>query len=400
MKACKEKEIFVFCDPFLDFDPGFKYMNIPNKNVYRIGLNHGVGYGDERKWYSKINPRIESNIINSYPPELEAFILLTKEAMGDFSKRLGNCDFLYNVPNTIIIPEKIAKFEERDLNKIVYVGRFSERQKQISHVIKAFAKAAKRNDKIHLHLYGRGEDEEEYRKLINELDVNERVFIEGFSNQVNEVYQSAGFTVFSSSYEGFSLSLLEAMANACVPISYDFCYGPKDAIFNGVNGLVVQQNNIDALAEKILFLSENHDTLKKMSEESYKTVQKYREDIYLVNWKKVLNSVVERYKYKNYIKDMDIVINKIVVQPAEGIKKIEMTASIIGSIPEVSKNNFKYSVRLYNSKRTDFDIKECQVIKGEDGKYNLTVVLPSEIDGEVSACLEWNNTFVEKRIYL
>ena len=398
--SCEEKEIFVFCDPFLDFNPGFQYMNMPDKNIYRIAVNHGVGFGGERKWYSQINPRIKDTIINAYPPEIEAFILLTKESMDVFRKRIGNCDFLYNVPNTIVIPEKIVSFEERDLDKIVYVGRFGEKQKQISHVIKAFAKAAEKNGKIHLHLYGRGEDEELYRKLIHDLDMDGRVFIEGFSNQVSEVYQSAGFTVFSSDFEGFSLSLLEAMANACVPISYDFCYGPKDAIVDGVNGLIVQRNNIDELAEKINLLSENHDLLEKMSEQTYKSVQKYKEENYLANWEKVLASVVARYKYKNHIKDMQTSVQKIVILPESNVRKVEILAYVIGVIPEIAQDNFKFSIRLYNSQKTDFEVKDCNVSKIEDGKYSLAIVLSNRIDGDISVCLEWDNTFIEKNICL
>lgn len=400
VKDCNESEIFVFCDPFLDFNTGFRYMKMSDKNVYGIGINHGVGLGDDRKWYSKANPRIENAIVNVFPPDIDAFVLLTKEAMNDFKKKFGNCDFLYSVPNTIEIPKEIGKFEDRDLNKIVYVGRFSENQKQISHIIKAFAIAAEKNDKIHLHLYGRGEDEQLYLKLINKLNLKNRVFIEGFTNSVGEVYQTAGFTVFASDFEGFSLSLLEGMANGCVPISYDFCYGPQDAIIDGINGVIVPHNNIDALADKMVYLSGNPDLLRRMSEEAYKSVQQYKEENYLINWIKVLNSVVERYPYKNAIKDMEIIVNKIIILPGINKREIEVTASVEGFIPDIAKNNFTFLVRLYNEQKTDFIIKECSAKEITDQKYEVKIDIPNQLEGEVSFCLEWNNSFLEKKLSL
>lgn len=396
VNACKE-DTFVFCDPFLDFQPGFKYMDRINKKVYRIGINHGNGLGEERKWYSKINPRIKSNIIDAFPPEIEGFVLLTKEAVSDFKKRLGDCDFLYNVPNTITIPSQISNIEERDLNKIVYIGRFAEKQKQISHIIKAFAIAAQKNDKLHLHLYGRGEDEALYQKTINELKLNDKVFIEGFSNETSNVFQSAGIAMFASDWEGFCLSLAEAMANGCVPISYDFSYGPKDIITDGVDGLIVPKNNIEALAEKIIFLSEKHELIIKMSGEAYKSVQKFNEKMYMENWIAVLNSIVEKYPYHNNINDMEVTIDKMLILPHNNAKEIEMTASVIGSIPEIAKNNYRFFIRMYNSQRTEFDVTECNVIESEKQKFTLKAVLPNKSNGEICVCLEWNNSFIEKK---
>ena len=59
------------------------------------------------------------------------------------------------------------------------------------------------------------------------------------------------YILLTSLYEGFALVIQESIANGTPVISYDIKYGPRDMIQDGVNGYLVEDGNIDQLAECI-----------------------------------------------------------------------------------------------------------------------------------------------------
>lgn len=400
VKECKEKDIFIFCDPILDFQPGYQYMNDLDKNIYRIAINHGVGFGGERCWYSEINPRLRDLIERANPPQMEALILLTKEACADFQMRLGNRTIFYQLPNTVFIPDNIADFDERDLKSIVYVGRFDEKQKQITHIIRAFSKVIKDRPGVTLHLYGRGDGYPVLEKLVSELQLINNVVFEGFTNSVSEIYQKAAFSVCSSEFEGFSLSLLESFANGCPVVTYDFKYGPRDCIDDGVSGYIVEKNNIDELADKMILLLNNPERIRIMSSNARSTIQNYHESHYLDNWKNVLRTVVEKKSYQTILKDLRFNLTEVQYSYKNQDISVEGFLQIEGSVPNISKGREHIYIRIYELDEKSFTICEPQkCYEMYDMKYQLSFNVPlKDKNQKISICVDWENSFLSQSI--
>lgn len=398
VKECPDREVFVFCDPILDFDPGFEDMVMEGKNIYRIAINHGIGIGGERQWYSQLNPRIRDNIEKRITPNMEGLILLTKEALEDFSKRLGGRNILYNIPNTVHIPKCISDFGKRDLTKVVYIGRFDEKVKQITHAIRAWKKVEKAVPEAELHIYGRGNDEDVLRQCIREHSLK-KVFIESFENNVNKVYQEAAFALSCSASEGFSLVLLEALANGCPIVTYDFKYGPKDAVENGKNGLVIEKNNIDAFADGIIWMLLHPEEICSMSMEARKRILRYHDSFYLDNWANVLNTVKKRYDYNTWIDEVIFQLTEYRVKKSICRIELEGRLQIKGKIPENAIGMERIYLRRYSSDRKEFVVSDVDIRCIDIYNYEIHTVIP--YDGNViSICIEYCNSFAERVVEL
>lgn len=91
------------------------------------------------------------------------------------------------------------------------VTRFTV-QKGLTHLIKAFAKASTKYDKLALLLGGDGEQRDELVQLAADLGVADKVFFTGFirGKQWRDAYSVADVFVMSSISEPFGLTALEA----------------------------------------------------------------------------------------------------------------------------------------------------------------------------------------------
>jgi len=91
--------------------------------------------------------------------------------------------------------------------KVVSVGALRQ-QKNYAWAIRAFEKLKDQN--IELHIYGVGELQEELQKCIDETGA--KVILKGEVKNIEAIVPQYDLYLMTSSYEGFSLSVLEAMA--------------------------------------------------------------------------------------------------------------------------------------------------------------------------------------------
>lgn len=137
---------------------------------------------------------------------------------------------------------------ERDVSRGVIAARLSG-VKRLQHPIRAMRDVLSSGISAQLDIYGDGVKGAELQELIESLDIGGSVALKGYEPQARAQFKSASFTLLTSVYEGQGLVLLEAMAAGCIPIAYDIEYGPSDIITDGVDGFLVPNGDVDALAE-------------------------------------------------------------------------------------------------------------------------------------------------------
>jgi glycosyltransferase involved in cell wall biosynthesis len=131
-------------------------------------------------------------------------------------------------------------------------------QKQFDYLISAYFKICALVEED-LVIFGKGDLEYDLKNLCSDLGIENRVHFMGFTKDIWSFLKSSNLFVLSSKYEGFPLILLEAMRCKTAVISFDCNSGPNEIIENGINGVLIEDNNIDELADNILDLLENEN---------------------------------------------------------------------------------------------------------------------------------------------
>lgn len=142
-----------------------------------------------------------------------------------------------------------------------------------------------------LIIVGSGEDEDMLKELMNRYKLKNVIFA-GHTNDVNEFYTKAACYVLSSRYEGFPMVLLEAEANGLPVISFDCKTGPRDLILNQKTGYLVEDKNIQALADAMIAFTKDEKYAKKMSYETKKFVSQFKLSEIIDKWEILIDEVL------------------------------------------------------------------------------------------------------------
>jgi len=162
------------------------------------------------------------------------------------------------------------KYNEKE-NIITYVGRL-EKEKGVILLLEAFEKFNKKNNKYKLRYIGDGSARQDLEKLIKENKLEDKVELLGKKLNVTEWLDKSKIFVYPSiCEEAFGISVIEAMARGCIPVTFKKG-GLPEIIDNGHNGYIVEEVNIESLCNKLLELTKksNYQTITKNAIETSK----------------------------------------------------------------------------------------------------------------------------------
>jgi glycosyltransferase involved in cell wall biosynthesis len=148
---------------------------------------------------------------------------------------------------------------------ILSAGRHVE-QKDFQTLIRSFAKLLADYSNIRLVILGEGELTPEYKRLSNELGVQEKVTFPGFVDDPFQYMRHADVFALSSRWEGLSLVLIEAMACGTPVISTDCPSGPAEVLKNGEYGELVPVGDSEAMKNGLKNTLENPLSAEKLRE--------------------------------------------------------------------------------------------------------------------------------------
>jgi glycosyltransferase involved in cell wall biosynthesis len=230
-------------------------------NISCIDLIHAFGGGIE-------------NVSIRYISRLDKRVVINTRTLKDLKDqyRLNNIaekmnDRIFLIENCVQIPERIRKKNDGAVFRILYVGRGSE-EKRV-HLIGEISYLCHQKDMpVEFVLVGdiRNSMPKQYIEYCNFLGeiVNEK--------KLSEIYNNSDILLLVSSYEGFPLVIMEAMAHGLVTISTDVG-GISGHIRNGYNGFLIKNENEDIIikniCEVISELTSNEFLMNKISIEAY-----------------------------------------------------------------------------------------------------------------------------------
>ena len=145
---------------------------------------------------------------------------------------------------------KVNRLKKQELNDIFFneskilitIGRMT-RQKNYSFLIKNFKKLTNKYKDIKLVIIGNGEEKDNLKSLIKELEISEKVKLIDFDLNIYKYLKKSNYFISTSIWEGSSLAMTDA-AYMGIPILCSDCpSGRKEFIGNNERGFLYKQNN-------------------------------------------------------------------------------------------------------------------------------------------------------------
>lgn len=251
----------------------------PWYNLYmyaKIAYFHGQGIFKTKKRKQQLYAYCDKYVVLS-PGYVPIFIKMNRIANIDKIEVIGNPISL-TILNEVPTKEKICLF----------IGRFTS-SKGISHLLDIWKKIEQTPccDEWRLMMIGDGEQRSEIEAYIRN-NYLERVQIEGFKKEVAPYYQKASLFLMTSLFEGFPLTLPEAMGNGVVPIVFNSFAAIPDIITPDVDGILIPPFNEELFTKRLISLMQNENERERLAQNALKKAQDFSQSVIWSKWDKLL----------------------------------------------------------------------------------------------------------------
>lgn len=250
-----------------------------NKNNYR---NFEA---NESNWLKELFARWWMHSLIGKLRRLDRFVVLTHEDKTAWEKDLNNVVAIHNP-----VSFKPAKPATLTGKRVLAVGRYVY-QKGFDLLLQAWAQIEKRVPDWTLDVFGQG-DAQPYEQLIDQLGIDRsRCHLNGPTEHIRDEYAASSLFVVSSRFEGLSMALIEAMSFGLPVVSFACPCGPRDVIEHGVDGLLVEKENTDELARRMIEVMEQPELARRLASAALQKAGQFRIEVLAEQWKTLFESL-------------------------------------------------------------------------------------------------------------
>lgn len=231
-------------------------------------------------------PKISGWIRKAVYPRLDAIVLLT-----DADSR--HYDFVdskkkWVIPNSLSFTcDNPSTLEAK---RIIAVGRLTK-QKGFDLLIKAAPLIKKEIPDWHISIFGDGEEKAGLMDAMTSLEVGDFVSIHEPTKKIRQELLNSSLFVMSSRHEGLPMILLEAKACGLPIVSFDCPEGPAEVVRHGEDGLLVEPENVEKLAETVVSLAKNDGQLKAFGKKAFENAALFSSKRVFDKWKALFDCV-------------------------------------------------------------------------------------------------------------
>lgn len=179
-----------------------------------------------------------------------------------------------------------------DKKSIVAMGRLTY-QKGFDLLLLAFQIIADKYPDWQLLILGEGELRKDLEALRESLCLTHQVLFPGFIKNPFPVLKNAHIFVLSSRFEGFGNVLIEAMACGLPAISTDCPSGPREIIRDGVDGILVPNEDFSALAGAMDRLMSNEEERKRLAARAPEVSERFSLEKIVGMWENLMVEVIK-----------------------------------------------------------------------------------------------------------
>lgn len=224
----------------------------------------------------------------------DAVAFLTERQRDSAVAMLGDPGNLVVVANAVALPAVVAE-SAPDRRHGVIVAHLSAR-KRLDHALRVIEGVRARGIPVTAEVVGDGDERARLESDAARWGLGEAVVFAGHTPRGADRFALGAWTLLTSRSEGSPLTLTEAMAAGCVPISYDIPYGPSDVIDDGRNGFLVPDGDIGAGVDALERLCRLDDrAYAAMRREARRAVELRGTQDLVARWAEIQDAAIRRH---------------------------------------------------------------------------------------------------------
>lgn len=223
-------------------------------------------------------------------PRADRVVAVTQRALNYFSPQIQSQGCV--IPSPALSVNASKNVSEKLLVKpaIIAVGRLVP-QKSFDLLLQAFAQLKDRYPEWTLTILGEGVLRPELEALREQLGLTDRVYFPGNVKNPHDFLKQADIFVMSSRFEGFPNALCEAMACGLPAISTDCPSGPREIIRDGIDGILVPNEDVSALAAAMEKLMSNEQYRKSLAARASEVTERFSIEKVMGMWESLIEEV-------------------------------------------------------------------------------------------------------------
>lgn len=175
---------------------------------------------------------------------------------------------------------------------VVSVGRISP-EKGYPFLLDAFVSLRENDDRLKLLIAGSGSDTQRLSQHTPDR-YSEDIILPGYVEDVGPVYKAGDLYVLPSQYEGFGLSMVEAM-NAGLPVVATKVGGIPEIIEDRRHGLLVEPGNSEELSNAIGRLIDEESLRKKLAQNALERSRDFTVDSMVENYREIYDNLLDTH---------------------------------------------------------------------------------------------------------
>lgn len=228
--------------------------------------------------------KVETYIYKDCKHDYDAFVVLTEEDKANWSEYANVCA----IPNARSF--SVDSPATLDAKRVLAVGHYLP-IKGFERLIYAWQKVNQVFPDWILSIVGEGPQRQFLQDIIDKLGLTEHVILEGVSYEIKREYLTSSIFVMTSFSEGFSMTIIEAESAGLPVVSFNCPCGPKDIIQDGMDGFLVENGDIDGLADRIILLIQDADLRKEMGGKAYMNSNRFSEVTVMTQWEDLFHMI-------------------------------------------------------------------------------------------------------------
>lgn len=195
-----------------------------------------------------------------YLPQLDRCFVLNQSDEKAFDRNYEMDTVVLHNP----VRAKSVQQRKHKKGEILFVGRLNKQVKGLDYLAEIIKQLKEEAVVFHLTVVGTGSDEEWLRQEVQANDLSAYVTFTGFQENVTPYYEQAVVLLSTSRWEGFGMTIVEAMSAGVPCVSFDND-GACEIIHNDVDGILIPKYDVNAFAQAVKKLLGDDDGWNQMS---------------------------------------------------------------------------------------------------------------------------------------